>query len=88
MKTAGNYIVFLPNIDYNVICGIFATGIDHWAHIGGFISGFLLGKALDVYLEIDNKTRKKVFAILSTPASIHPAFVIYITTRINMTNIL
>ena len=22
MKTAGNYIVFLPNIDYNVICGI------------------------------------------------------------------
>lgn len=42
-----NMTSFIVMIFFNVFYGFFTTGINNWAHLGGFISGVLLGLLFD-----------------------------------------
>ena len=44
-------LYFLAFIAYNVVIGFFTTGVDNAGHIGGVLSGFLIGMGMVPFLK-------------------------------------
>ena len=62
-RNPGWHRVFFSNLILAFALAYFARGIDHAAHIGGFVSGFLIGLLLEV--EPRPRQRDKPMAILA-----------------------
>jgi Rhomboid family len=48
---------------YIVVLGILMPGIDNYAHIGGFVAGFLLGKVMADRQPVDVVERRRAYAL-------------------------
>ncbi|HTX15132.1 MAG TPA: rhomboid family intramembrane serine protease [Candidatus Baltobacteraceae bacterium] len=48
---------------YIVVWGFFFPGIDNWAHLGGFVTGFILGKLMAERTPASPEERKRAYAM-------------------------
>jgi rhomboid protease GluP len=48
---------------YIVVWGLFFPGIDNWAHLGGFVTGFILGKLMADRAPASPEERKRAYAM-------------------------
>lgn len=65
-KNPGWQQVFFSNLILAVALGVLSSRIDHAAHIGGFVAGFVLGALLE--LEPQPRRRDGVMAVLAAAA--------------------